>query len=87
MEGLTFHYMAGGNAQDNACRLNILLPQHGFSLRDIPFQVISDEQIDDTASDGAPVRRCEIAFGELTDAQRVQLQHFIEHHTEAAVED
>ena len=83
IRGLTFKYIVGDGASINSSELNILLPHHGFSLRNVPFQIISDEVAEEPGSNGN-VRRCEVRFGDLTDAQRAQIERFIQHHTTGA---
>ena len=86
IKGLSFKYIVGDGASIISSELNILLPHHGFSLRNIPFQIISDQVAEGPGSNGN-VRRCEVRFGTLTDSQKAQIERFIQHHTTGAGED
>ena len=58
--------------------LTILMDNEDFSLRNLPFEIISDfEMLTGLSSGEPPARRLGLKFGELTPAQRLQLEQFI----------
>jgi hypothetical protein len=81
MKGLACTYVPGRQGPVHSSELSILLPQHGFYLRDLPFRVASDREVKGVSPRGSPTRRCEVKFGDLTPSQLSQLEHFVKYHT------
>jgi hypothetical protein len=89
LSGVAFHYMG-----DTLCfrpkdesYLDIHLTEGDLSLKKVPVETVSDDEISDVVSsklvDPIPVsnkgmRRCSVQFGQLTHHQISQLEHFIE---------
>ena len=78
--GLSFSYLPGNERPYNSMELDILLPGGAFYLNGIPFETISDYTMKSEETPGA--RRCGIAFGSLSNKQRLKLDYFIEFFTQ-----
>jgi len=86
MGGLAFRYMDSEKPTDNSY-LDIFSTECDLCLRKIPFDAVSDYEIDNTVLckvvDSVPpsfraMKRSSVQFGELTYRQRYQLQDFIQ---------
>lgn len=80
MGGIAFHYMAGQepNGRDD---MSIFLAESSFYLKKISFETIWDKETRRVPFSSINMRRRGIAFADLSDDQRSQLEHFIENHT------
>lgn len=80
--GLAFRYVAPEEMPQEPPVLDILTRDTRFTLRKIPFKIISDSEIaDDPASSHFTLRRRSVQFGQLTNQQILQLEYFIVNHT------
>jgi hypothetical protein len=50
-----------------------------------PFRTVWDQKAKQESSGTAGLRLCGVQFGELTDAERLQLEYFIQHHVTCVV--
>ena len=83
--GLAFCYMAR-KKQPNGLSLDIFLTDGDFYLSYVPFKALSDSEIRNNTAGYTPTRRCRVQFGDLTESQLSQLEHFIEDHTTSEVQ-
>jgi hypothetical protein len=87
MSGLSFRYMVDSEEVVNQSReLDILFGDDDFYLDKLPFSTVSDR----LSNNGLPfstmiMRRRGVQFGDLNDAQRDQLEYFIENNTSGEV--
>lgn len=78
MTGLAFNYVDSMVCSGQPSRLDILLAERGFYLKDIEYSVISDICcIDDHRYDAIPVGQLSVCFHNLNPRQHQQLQQFI----------
>jgi hypothetical protein len=79
--GLLFRYVGGENKLNELCRLDIFVKGGSFYLENLLAKTISDVEIDHgTVWIFAPMRRCAVEFGELSDNQISLLESFIQNH-------
>jgi hypothetical protein len=83
--GLAFCYMAR-KKQPNGLSLDIFLTGGDFYLSYLPFKAVSDSEIPNNTAGYAPIRRCRVQFGDLTEIQLSHLEHLIENHTTSEVQ-
>ncbi len=80
--GLAFYYDSADTMSNQALTLDVLFEEERFSLRKIPYRIISDIVPPSELSAGpAKVRRCGVEFGKLFRAQKTLLDCFIRNHT------
>ena len=80
--GLAFRHTAIKKRSRSLFELKILLADGSFFLDRIPFDTISDIEVENELSlESVPVWRRSVQFGELTDSQTLQLEYFIQNHT------
>ncbi len=80
--GLAFDYLASEARTNGPSQLQILLTDHSFCLKTVPFRTVSDFAIPREFSFGSiTLRRCGVQFGELTRSQRLDLEYFIRFYT------
>jgi hypothetical protein len=80
-DGLAFNHSPGKEQVMESGSLTISVPYEGFYLKNLPFKTVSDEGDTTLSSGAADLRRCEVAFVDLSASQKSKLQHFIEHFT------
>lgn len=83
-EGLTFHYVALRDVEEETTECYIFTHDKRFGLPNIPCRVVYD--IKEETVFWFENRRCGVRFGNLTPEQRESLETFIADNTEA-VED
>jgi hypothetical protein len=77
--GLAFLYTAARMHEDEPRKLDIILADSRFSLREIPFKTVSDVEIPVECPVGFMTpRRRGVQFGHLTENQRLELAYFIQ---------
>jgi len=82
IRGLSFRYIDSHEKLDNADELKIILGNQGLYLDRVPFVKISDFEIKSEFSFSTiKMRQIGLQFGELTAAQKMQLERFIQQHT------
>ena len=80
--GLSFRYIARRDHLRDASHLNILMANGSFAIRNITFKPVWDHAVPDHFSSGlTSMRHCAVKFGDLTDAQRSDLNIFFQNHT------
>jgi c-di-GMP-binding flagellar brake protein YcgR len=93
MGGIAFRYMDSKKPTDES-RLDMFLTEGDMCLGQVPIKAVSDYEIPNTVLcktvDEIPpscrtMRRCGVQFGDLTQHQRSQLQHYIQNHTTGIV--
>lgn len=78
MTGLSFYYVDSMVCSGQPCRLDILLAEKRFYLKNIKYSVISDIRcIDDRSCDAIPVGQLSVCFHNLNPRQHQQLRQFI----------
>ena len=81
--GLAFYYVAAADRSNQPSRLDILLAEKGFYLKDIDFSVVSDiRRIDDSDFDSNPIGQLAVSFQNLTPHQKRNLSRFMTSFTE-----
>jgi hypothetical protein len=79
--GLAFRYVASEERTNGSTSLNILLTDRSFCMEKVPFKTTWDFPIPSDFSFGPiTLRHCGVQFGELTDEQKFNLEHFICNH-------
>jgi hypothetical protein len=80
--GLAFTYLATEGAVNGACALDIFVTKHRLYIKDIPFQLVRDNQVEkESPFSTVPVRQQGIRFGKLSKEQRDQLIQLMQYHT------
>jgi c-di-GMP-binding flagellar brake protein YcgR len=78
MTGLAFCYADSMACSGQPCRLDILLAEKRFYLKNIEYSVISDiRRIDERSCDANPVGQLSVCFHNLNPRQHQQLHQFI----------
>ena len=78
--GLAFCYTAR-KKQPNGLSLDIFLTDGDFYLSYVPFKAVFDSEVPNNTAGYAPIRRCRVQFGDLTEDQLSRLEHIIQKHT------
>ena len=78
--GLAFCYTAR-KKQPNGLSLDIFLTDGDFYLSYVPFKAVFDSEISNNTAGYAPIRRCRVQFGDLTESQVSRLEYIIQKHT------
>ena len=81
MGGLTFDYVTRKVPSIEATELDIFLTDSDFRLYEFPCQSVWDLIIYEIPTAALHKRRCGVQFGELTQSQVFQLEHFIQNYT------
>ena len=81
LSGLSFRYVSDEGINERASEVTIASAENQFYLRRLPIQTISDFEIAKMPFGTMSPRRHSLEFGELTDGQVSQLEHFIMNHT------
>lgn len=81
MGGLTFDYVSGQAPSIQATELDIFVTDSGFRLQGVPCQSIWDLITYEIPTTSLHKRRCGVQFGELTQNQVSELEHFIQSYT------
>ena len=76
--GLAFSCIPCGERLSELRELDVLLPHPFCYLRNIPFELISDCEIDIGSAIGFATERCGVKFGTLTQYQKAYLNCLIE---------
>jgi len=80
--GLAFTYLANEGAINGARALDIFVTKHRLYIKDIPFQLVRDNQVEkESPFSTVPVRQQGVRFGELSREQRDQLIQLMQYHT------
>jgi len=88
MGGLSFRYFVRSKLKESFAELEseveIICNKHQFNSDSLPIRTISDCEMDNHFVDflQRQQRRRSVEFGELDDAQKTQIQKFIEKHCE-----
>jgi c-di-GMP-binding flagellar brake protein YcgR len=80
--GLSFRYVAHGDKPSGCFELDIVTRDVSFSLEKIPARSVSDCKMVNHPPSRHAMRRCSVAFGDLTTRQKSLLEQFIRDHTE-----
>jgi hypothetical protein len=80
-EGLTFHYVALKEGDEETTECYLFTHDKHFGLPNIPCRVVYD--IREETVFWFENRRCGLRFGNLTDEQRTQLEAFITSYTDS----
>ncbi len=81
MGGLTFDYVTRKAPSIEATELDIFLTDSDFRLYEFPCQSVWDLITYEIPTTAVHKRRCGVQFGELTQSQVFQLEHFIQNYT------
>ena len=80
--GLAFRYIDIGDRPKGSFELDIFLKETGFRLEKVPAKTISDSRTTKYFPfSSTKTRRQGVEFGELTQKQISQLEHFIRNYT------
>lgn len=80
--GLSFRYRDTGQEETESTEMDIFLAGEDFYLDKVPFETISEYDIDIELSDQAlTMKQCSVEFGELTREQMERLDILIEKYT------
>lgn len=83
VSGLAFMYLANEGSTNGARALDIFITKHRLYIKNIPFQLVRDTQVEqESPFSKVPIRQQGIQFGKLTAEQQTQLMHLMQHHTE-----
>ena len=81
--GLAFMYLANEGATNGARALDIFVTKHQLYIKNIPFQLVRDTQVEqESPFSTVPIRQQGVQFGKLSAEQRTQLVHLMQYHTE-----
>ena len=80
--GLSFRYIDSNEQNHPESELKIILAGTGLIMDDLPYEPVSDFEVDDEYTfSSVKMRQMHLAFGELTPQQLSQLDLFILNHT------
>ena len=80
--GLSFSYVSLDHDQKGPCELDVFFRNNGFYLKNIPFKMVSDFDMDnDLLFSSITLRRQSVRFCKLNSKQHSDLERFIHHHT------
>jgi hypothetical protein len=80
--GLSFHYVKGDEQTDASREMTIFSSRQDFYLTGVPFRTVLDLKLpSEVPLSSITMSRCGVQFGDLTDYQSSQLEHFIGNHT------
>ncbi|UCD31365.1 MAG: hypothetical protein JSV38_11245 [Desulfobacterales bacterium] len=80
--GLAFRYIANEGQAEGSNNVDIFVTDNDFLLRKIPFTTVSDDSLDlEIPFSTVSLRQCCGQFGELTQTQQSELDHFIKGYT------
>ena len=80
--GLSFRYIDSNEQNHPESELKIILAGRGLFMDDLPYEPVSDFEVDDDYTfSSVKMRQMHLAFGELTPQQLSQLDYFILNHT------
>lgn len=80
-KGLAFQYLSGKKETFDKDRIAIFVGGNGFYLKDIPFKVVSDFELEKFKFFSVTqMRRCGGQFGEMSSAQEAQLDFFLKNY-------
>jgi hypothetical protein len=82
MTGLAFFYADSRACSGQPCRLDILLAEKGFYLKDIDYQVITDRPPTEDDFATRDIGQLSVCFNNLDARQRRHLSHFLAAHTQ-----
>ncbi|MEJ2034332.1 MAG: PilZ domain-containing protein [Deltaproteobacteria bacterium] len=76
--GLSWRYVDRKKWPESSPTLDILIEGYGTSIVELPYQIVSDCEVEHDCPDRSlAVRRRSIQFGELSAGQRLQLEELI----------
>ena len=78
--GIAFNYFTDNPVPDDISELGILVSRSGSALENLPFQIVSDEDMPDHPASILVMRRRSGRFLTLTPAKENELKRFIENH-------
>ncbi len=78
--GIAFNYFTDNPAPDDISELGILVSRSGSALENLPFQIVSDEDMPGHPASILVMRRRSGRFLTLTPAKENELKRFIENH-------
>ena len=82
-KGLAFQYLSGKKGYMDKDLISIFVSGNGFYLKDIPFTVVSDFEMEKfNFFSVIKMRRCGGQFGELNSAQAAKLDFFLKNYVE-----
>ena len=80
--GLAFRYVASQERSHQSSQLSISSTDGSFSLNKVPIKTVWDFALANEFSFGAiTLRHCGVQFGQLTPAQKSDLEYFIQTYT------
>ena len=80
--GLSFRYIDSNERNHSESELKIILAGSGLFMDDLPYEPVSDFEVDDDYTfSSVKMRQMHLAFGELTSPQLSRLDYFILNHT------
>ncbi|MBW1741830.1 MAG: PilZ domain-containing protein, partial [Deltaproteobacteria bacterium] len=82
--GMAFEYVTFEGAKEDSGEIDLFVSGARFHLSRMPAQTVYDSGVADNHYTFSPFverRRCAVQFGELTQEQTTQLNHFLETHT------
>jgi hypothetical protein len=79
--GISFTCIANLKPDARTFKIEIFTPDNQFHLREVPFKIISEADVEDRIS-SSPLQKKQIngVFLELTDSQLAQLEHFLQNY-------
>lgn len=79
MGGIAFRYNSYDHLLDNSSEIEIIVASHDFRSGVLPFKTVSDLSISDFLGSvsGRQVRRRGVAFQDLNESQKAEVQCFI----------
>ena len=82
MGGLAFNYLANEVRSQHCNELDIVIRQSNMRIKDLPVKTISDfELAQKNVFSVVKLRQLGVQFGDLTQIQTSQLEHFLKTHT------
>jgi len=82
MGGLAFEYICIGESVPESSRLDIFMSNSAFHLKGIPVHTVSDVDMHTQSPfQSYMMRRCSVAFENLTDENELLMRRFIEANT------
>ncbi len=79
--GIAFEYVSEETLQQDLAQIDIFITEKGFFLPRVPCRVVYESVVNGlNPGGGVQVRRCGLELGELSEAQKAQLEYFLRNH-------
>jgi c-di-GMP-binding flagellar brake protein YcgR len=79
-DGVAFSYVGSTERLNQPLQLEIIVPDSTGFMEKLPCRTVSDCQVCAETDESRGTRRCSVQFADLTDAQKAEIECFIENY-------